>query len=163
MNPSLSVILPVCNAEETLGRVVSGLLDTLPDLTGSFEVLIVDDASTDHTPEIADDWRRTYPQVRVVRHGWSWGTAAAVRTGRLACRGQHVIVISSLDDFHPRDILRQWELLAVRGGTAPQITPVEGATSQPQLLHRAESAHGQTRRQRSPSFLRHLRQLSGVP
>jgi dolichol-phosphate mannosyltransferase len=156
MNPSLSVIFPVSNAEESLRRVITSLLDMLPDLAGRFEVLIVDDASTDHTADIADDLRRAYPQVRVLRHGWSWGTSAAVRTGRLACRGQQVIVIPSLCDFNPRDIVRQWEALnCAQTDPAPQ-SAIENSL----LLRRTESAHGETSRQREPSFLRHLRQLS---
>jgi glycosyltransferase involved in cell wall biosynthesis len=159
MNPSLSVILPVCNAEECLRRVVGSLLDTLPDLAVAFEILVVDDASTDHSPEIADELRRAYPQVRVVRHGWSWGTSAAVRTGRLASRGQHVIVVSALDDGHPRDIVRQWEALK---GLAVSHAVSDGGddTRKPSLVRRMESAHDESRRQREPSFLRHLRQLS---
>ncbi len=159
MNPSLSVILPVCNAEESLRRVVASLLDTLSDLAGGFEILVVDDASTDHSPEIADDLRRAYPQVRVARHGWSWGTSAAVRTGRLACRGQHVLVVSALDDFHPQDIMRQWEALT-RPATAESLSDIGSDSRQPLPLRRTESAHGQTCSQREPSFLRHLRQLS---
>lgn len=160
MNPSLSVILPVSSAAESLGRVVGRLLEMLPDLTGRFEILIVDDASTDHTPEIADEWRRTYPQVRVIRHGWSWGTAAALRTGRLECRGQHVIVVRSLSDFQPREIVQQWELLTSEPAQEPQPRLEERDVPQPPLLRRTEPAHDEPRRQREPSFLRHLRQLS---
>ncbi|HUE69659.1 MAG TPA: glycosyltransferase family 2 protein [Pirellulaceae bacterium] len=156
MNPSLSVILPVCSAAESLERVVGRLLEMLPDLTGRFEILIVDDASTDNTPEIADELRRTYPQVRVIRHGWSWGTAAALRTGRRQCRGRHVIVVPALADFHPREIVRQWELLT------SEAVPERFAEAlpQPPVLRRSEPAHDEPRRQREPSFLRHLRQLS---
>ena len=159
MNPSLSVILPVCNAEETLGRVVGRLLEMLPDLAGSFEILIVDDASTDQTAEIADHWRRTFPQVRVIRHGWSWGNSAAVRTGRIESRGKHVLVVGSLRDFDPREIVRQWQeanRAAFQGDSAPEPEPTRAR------LHRTEAAHGGLGRQREPSFLRHLRQLSEV-
>ena len=148
MQPSLSVILPACNAAESLGPIVGGLLDMLPDLAGSFEIVIVDDASTDHTLEIADEWRRAYPQVRLIRHGWSWGMTAAVRTGRIEARGRHVIVVESLADFDRREIVRQWQRLT-GPGDLPQV-------------RRPESAHHETQRARGPSFLRHLRQLTGA-
>jgi glycosyltransferase involved in cell wall biosynthesis len=157
MNPSLSVILPVCNAGESLGPVVGRLVELLPDLAGSFEILIVDDASSDHTPEIADEWRRAYPQVRVVRHGWSWGTNAAVRTGRLAASGRHTIIVAALAGFDPREIVRQWQRLNV---PAEQRAEKAADDSQPlPLVRRTEPAHGKVG-QREPSFLRHLRQLS---
>lgn len=162
MNPSLSVILPVCSAAESLERVVGRLLEMLPDLTGRFEILIVDDASTDNTPEIADELRRTYPQVRVIRHGWSWGTAAALRTGRRQCRGRHVIVVPSLADFQPRDVVRQWELLTSPPPHEPQPNLAKRDMPPPPLLRRSEPAHDEPRRQREPSFLRHLRQISAV-
>ncbi len=158
MNPSLSVILPVCNAGESLGRVVGRLLELLPDLAGSFEILIVDDASSDHTLEIADEWRLAYPQVRIVRHSWSWGTSAAVRTGRLAADGRQVIVVPSLAEFNPRQFLRQWERLNLAAQEAPPA-PADDLQPLP-LVRRTESAHGEPRRPRQPSFLRHLRQLS---
>ena len=81
MNPSLSVILPVHNAQEKLARQVSDILDILPDLSSQFQVLIVDDASTDATEEIAHELARTYPQVQLVRHTDHGGTSAAVQTG----------------------------------------------------------------------------------
>ena len=149
MQPSLSVILPTCNAAENLGRVVGRLLDMLPDLAGSFEILIVDDASTDPTIEIADEWRRAYPQVRLIRHGWSWGRTAAVRTGRIEARGRHVIVVESLADFDPREIVRQWNSLCRPANSLPP-------------MHAAKSAHGQRHMHRGPSFVRHLRQLTGA-
>ena len=67
MNPSLSVILPLYNAEATLARQVGQLLDVLPDLATRFEILVVDDGSTDHTDEIAHDLRQQYPQLKIAR------------------------------------------------------------------------------------------------
>src|SRR5262245_59068484 len=121
MNPSLSVILPVCNAAESLGPVVCRLLELLPDLTPRFEILVVDDASTDHTAEIVDELKRTFPQVRMIRHGWSWGISAAVRTGRVECRGKQAIVVRSLGDFDPREIVRQWNEL-IRASDLRQLS-----------------------------------------
>lgn len=68
VNPSLGIVLPVCNAEATLRQQVQELLEIVPDLSSRFEVLIVDNASTDGTEEIARELATTYPQIKVMRH-----------------------------------------------------------------------------------------------
>jgi glycosyltransferase involved in cell wall biosynthesis len=50
-------------------------------LTSDFEVIVVNDGSSDSTREIADELARTYPQVRVVHHPRNRGYGGAVRSG----------------------------------------------------------------------------------
>ena len=92
MDPSLSVVLPVHNAEATLATHVAHLLDVLPDLARKFEVLIVDDGSTDHTVESADELARQYPQLKVVRHPARQGMSEVVRTSLAKASGELVYV-----------------------------------------------------------------------
>ncbi len=62
---TLSLIIPVRNAEQSLAQDVARILDVLPELTKNFEVLIVDQDSTDHTREIAEDLR-----WNILRFAW---------------------------------------------------------------------------------------------
>jgi glycosyltransferase involved in cell wall biosynthesis len=64
---SLSLVLPVCNAERTLAENVQHLFEILNDLTDRFEVLLVDQGSIDHTIDVAQDLAIQYPQVRLAR------------------------------------------------------------------------------------------------
>ena len=110
MNPSLSVILPIYNAETTLARQVHQLLDVLPDLTGRFEILVVDDGSTDHTDEIAHDLRQQYPQLKIARHAWQRGMAAAVQTGLARSVGDMIFVQEEQTEVSAADVRRLWEM-----------------------------------------------------
>lgn len=61
--PTISIILPVCNAEHTIRRSIQSVLDqTYTD----YELIIMDDGSTDQTPQILDEMAASEPRIRVV-------------------------------------------------------------------------------------------------
>jgi glycosyltransferase involved in cell wall biosynthesis len=78
--------------QSTLYAQVEQILDVLPELTGSFELIIIDDGSTDATIEVADELARRYPQVLVVRHGVPRGSAAALQSGLRQSSGEVICV-----------------------------------------------------------------------
>jgi glycosyltransferase involved in cell wall biosynthesis len=149
LNDSLSIIVPVRNAEATLANHIGRLLDLLPDLTSRFEIVVVDDASADHTVELARDLAREYPQVRLICHGEMKGKEAAIRTGLQWAQGQTVFVQE--DPLAPShtDLRRLWslrrdpDLVMARAARQPGVI-------QPELLERL-TTWGQTLRQQSGS------------
>lgn len=106
MEQSISVVLPVHNAEGTLARSVADVLEVLPDLTNRFEVLIVDDGSTDLTAESADELARRFPQLKVVRHATQQGIPAVVKTGLKQAHGDLVVVQDPSNPLRRRDLLQ---------------------------------------------------------
>ena len=110
LDHSLSVVLPVHNAESTLARQVAELLDVLPELTSSFEVLIVDDGSTDQTEESAQELAREFPQLRVIRHAQRRGIPEVVKTGMEETSGDVVFVHDEQLPLRPSDLRRLWAL-----------------------------------------------------
>ena len=108
MSDSLSIIVPVRNAEGTLKRQIERLLDMLPDLTPRFDIVIVDDASSDHTVELARDLACEYPQVRLIRHDEPCGRERAIHTGRTWAQGKIVLAPESLTEvLSPTELRRQ--------------------------------------------------------
>ncbi len=96
---SLSVLLPVRNAQATLNSAVHEILDVMTDSGDRFEVVIIDDGSSDATSEVAHDLSRHYPQIRFVRHGISRGREAAIRTGLERSRGEVVMLRDDQSGF----------------------------------------------------------------
>src|SRR5580700_8422127 len=81
VTPPLSVLMPVHNVQATLAVDAAKLLDTLPELTAWFDLLIIDDGSTDATCEVAEELVTIYPQVRLVRHAVRRGVEGSWRVG----------------------------------------------------------------------------------
>lgn len=98
--PCLSVVVPAYNEETTLAEVVQKLL-MLPHL---LEVVIVDDCSTDRTPEIAEALAAVNPQVKFTRHEKNAGKTEALKTGFVMTRGDIVIVQDADLEYDPDEI-----------------------------------------------------------
>ncbi|MDP6554724.1 MAG: glycosyltransferase family 2 protein [Pirellulaceae bacterium] len=109
---SLSVVLPVYNAQNSLPYLINQMLDILPDIASEFEVLVIDDGSTDQTEEVARDLAIQYPQVRVTRHAERLGGEAVIRTGYERTRGKVVIVQQENTAFGQADLQRLWQMHA---------------------------------------------------
>ena len=98
--PSLSVVVPAFNEGATLAAVVGKLL-LLPRL---LEVIVVDDCSTDSTPEVARGLAGADARVRVARHERNRGKTEALRTGFALTRGEIVIVQDADLEYDPAEI-----------------------------------------------------------
>ena len=96
----LSVIIPAYNEESTLAEVVRKVAG-VPHL---LEVIIVDDGSTDRTPEIADALAESDGRVRVVRRGRNGGKTEALKTGFAISKGGVVIVQDADLEYDPGEI-----------------------------------------------------------
>ncbi len=98
----LSVAIPSYNSQDYLERCVESLLPGGEDV----EILIVDDGSTDRTPEIADAYARKYPGMVRAIHQENAGHGGAVNTGILNATGLYFKVVDS-DDWVDPDAYRQ--------------------------------------------------------
>lgn len=110
MQKSLTILLPVHNAQATLAGQIKELLDFLPEISSEFEILIVDDASTDSTEDVALDLARHFPQVRVLRQNEQRGHHFAVEAGLARTSGEIVFVNDPGVPMTEADIQRLWKM-----------------------------------------------------
>ncbi|MDH5672166.1 MAG: glycosyltransferase family 2 protein [Myxococcales bacterium] len=98
MRPSLAVLVPVRDEARTLGAVLQGLLQGLPD---NAELVVIDDGSRDASAEVA-----RLRGVRVIAHEASRGYGAALKTGIAATTAPTVAIIDADGTYTPSDLLR---------------------------------------------------------
>jgi len=79
--PSISIFFPAFNEEKNIGDTVSAAIRVASALFEDFEVIVVDDGSSDGTPEIIDSLARSNARIKAVHHPVNMGYGAAVRTG----------------------------------------------------------------------------------
>ncbi len=108
--PRLSWFFPAHNEEANLEGLIAEALETLPKLAETFEIIAVDDGSTDRTPEIADALAAANQDVvRVVHHPTNLGYGAALRSGFGAARYELVAFTDGDRQFQVIDIGRLTE------------------------------------------------------
>ena len=105
--PQVSVLLPCFNAESTIEEALSSLAD---QSYRDFEVLCVDDGSTDKTVSILEDWNQRDSRFVVVKKNHR-GVIQAANTGLTLCRAPIIVRMDADDRCHPDRIKLQREYL----------------------------------------------------
>lgn len=96
----VSVVIPVFNSEQTLEDLVGRLCTVLESRTEAFEILFVDDGSSDGSARVLDGLRPKYSAVRVLHLARNFGQHNALLCGIRAAR--HEIIVTMDDDLqHP--------------------------------------------------------------
>ncbi len=95
----LSVIMPCYNEAESLPDI----LNKVRAITIDKEIIVIDDCSSDDTPNVLANEQRNDPNLRVVRHERNRGKGAAVRTGIAAAIGDVIIVQDADLEYDPND------------------------------------------------------------
>lgn len=87
----LSVVVPAFNERWRLPPTIIDMVDYLERKDFAYEIIVVDDGSTDETAEIVKKFERVREQVRLIRLPRNAGKGHAVRTGILNAKGAHII------------------------------------------------------------------------
>jgi hypothetical protein len=115
---SLTIVLPVYNAESQLRKNVNELLELASELTAKFGVLIIDDGSTDATNEVAEELAAHYPQVSLQRHRHRRGLGAAMEYVQRRVRSDAVIVHDGVTPIDSRQVRNLWRRWAAQSATS---------------------------------------------
>src|SRR5690242_894852 len=91
----VSVVAPVYNEEETLPHFYRRLTAVLEGLGEPFEVVLVNDGSSDHSYRVMRELHARDPRVRAVNFSRNFGHQAAISAGLEYARGQAVVIIDS--------------------------------------------------------------------
>ncbi|MBV8779821.1 MAG: glycosyltransferase family 2 protein, partial [Phycisphaerae bacterium] len=113
--PYLSLIIPCFNEEENVPTLLSRVSSALAELHRPFEVILIDDGSTDRTPLLLADGMRQYPWLRVLRMQKNGGQSAAFEAGFEAARGEVIATIDADLQNDPEEIPRLVPLLDEKG------------------------------------------------
>jgi glycosyltransferase involved in cell wall biosynthesis len=119
--PRLTFFFPAFNEEENVAETVRRALDEIgPLVDGSIEVLVIDDGSTDRTPELADALAAGDPRVRV-HHQANRGYGGALRAGFENARGELVGFSDGDLQFDLREFSRLLDRLADAAGPVDAV------------------------------------------
>jgi glycosyltransferase involved in cell wall biosynthesis len=118
MKPKVSVLVPTYNQAAFIAQTIEGVLQQKTSFP--FELVLGDDASTDHTPEIIGQYQRQAPDiVRHLRHEKNLGVVRNTACTLAACRGDYIAVVEGDDYWTAADKLQiQADLLDAHPETA---------------------------------------------
>ena len=119
----LTVVIPVYNEAANLEPLMLELEQALRQTDRSFEVVCVDDRSTDRSLEVLRELQATRPFLRIARHRVNSGESAAQATGFARARGDIVITMDADQQNDPADLPR---LLAALGPDVAAVCGVRG-------------------------------------
>jgi len=102
--PELAVVVPVHNETDNLATLIEEICTSLDSLSGDFEIIYVDDGSTDKTTERLLQIKTECPQLRVLSHRQCCGQSAAIMTGVKAARAEVIATLDGDGQNDPADI-----------------------------------------------------------
>ena len=116
----LSVVVPVLNEADNIPPLVQEIRAALDGLL-SYEIVYVNDGSTDRTPEVLAGLCRDLPNFRALHHDRRSGQSAAVRSGVKAARGTWIATLDGDGQNDPADIPKLWAKMQDLGGGAVMV------------------------------------------
>lgn len=103
-HPTITLALPVYNEEANIVTVLDQCADALSKLNQPWEILVVDNASSDTTAKLVADYAMAHPQVRLVKHEVNRLYSGSCATAIAHAQGQFIAIMDSDGQMDPGDI-----------------------------------------------------------
>ena len=110
---SVSLVVPMFNEEENIAHALACAVSALDRHSGDWEIIVVDDASTDRSAEIVARQSAADPRIRVTRHEVNRKLGASLKTGFAAARKDLVLYMDADLPFDPDALGRAIQALQV--------------------------------------------------
>ena len=110
MNPEISVVIPVRNEAPNVAALYEELTATLETFGRRYEIIVVDDGSTDATFDLLADIQARDARLRIIRFRRNFGQTAAFSAGFAHARGRYIVTSDGDLQNDPRDIPAMIEL-----------------------------------------------------
>lgn len=106
-NPIVTIVMPAFNVATHLDRSISSLINqTFAD----WELIVVDDCSTDNTVEVIKSWIARENRIRLIAHDVNTGPSAARNDGFRAALGQYIALLDADDAWHSERLLKMLDI-----------------------------------------------------
>ncbi len=120
MSPSISAFFPAYNDAGTIPSMVIAVDMTLRAITDDYEIIVVNDGSSDYTADVLEELKRSYPNLKVVHHQKNRGYGGALRTGFATASKELVFYTDGDAQYDPREITLLLEAMG------PEVDVVNG-------------------------------------
>lgn len=107
----LSIVIPVYNEQDNVERLHQEITDALSDYKGSYEVIFIDDGSTDETPDRLTTLLKKDPNLTIIFLANNFGQTAAMSAGFDKCIGNIVVTMDGDLQNNPKDIRKMLNLM----------------------------------------------------
>ena len=102
--PYISVLIPLLNEEESLYELQQRLHDTLEGMGKPYEIVYINDGSTDRTQKILEEFHHRFPTVKVIEFNRNYGQHMALFAGFQGCQGEIIVTIDGDLQNPPEEI-----------------------------------------------------------
>ena len=120
MKPSISAFFPAYNDAGTIPSMVIAADMTLRSITDDYEIIVVNDGSSDYTGEVLEELTRKYPRLKVVSHQQNRGYGGALRSGFSNATKDLIFYTDGDAQYDPR------EMVLLLDAMAPDVDVVNG-------------------------------------
>jgi glycosyltransferase involved in cell wall biosynthesis len=128
MRPSVSAVIPAYNEEESIVATIAAAVEVLEALLDDYEIIVVNDGSTDATASTVRQVMQCYPAVRLISHQTNRGYGSALASGCAAATRELIFITDADKQFNLRELAAFLPALAqaeiVIGYRRPRADPL---------------------------------------